>query len=431
MLARRALSTLTCLFGVLAFATAFAVYAEDQPAPAPVAPAAPATPAVAPAPAAPVVAAPAARAFTTIEQQIEYLEGALAEGLGTQDWKMVQMAVEGYKNSKLTGKDLEVSLLRAERTAVIEHSGGGGGGGGPFGAIFGGGNVGMQVLALGLAVRAELGDATALPALRTLGQQDIPDVKPPDQALTKTQPVEYVKQDKAHTAYLRALEQKSFAILALALLKEPGISERALAELKKPEPDLGGRGGGGGMPGRRGGGGGGGGGNNATNLEQPLVLAMIASDPVAGLKSLLDFCAEDSTSFSKQAIIVSTLSRMAPGKKARESWITQFTLEADLGAQLPADVYTSLGKLYGDALKKWKPEDLNFRTGFAGMGLLTAAVDFPPKTIPADALTKLQEVRDKLPQQAGFIRGPIDTILKNQGVDPNAAVKPPTPPKDF
>src|SRR3954470_18082161 len=69
-----------------------------------------------PAPAAPAPTPPPA----SLEKQIEYLEGALAEGIKTKDWKMTELAVKGFKSAGVTGKDLEICMLRAEKQAALE-----------------------------------------------------------------------------------------------------------------------------------------------------------------------------------------------------------------------------------------------------------------------------------------------------------------------
>lgn len=61
--------------------------------------------------------APKAVEPETIEKQIDYLRGAFIEALQTRDWKMLEMAGKGFNASGLQGKDLEISMLRAERRA--------------------------------------------------------------------------------------------------------------------------------------------------------------------------------------------------------------------------------------------------------------------------------------------------------------------------
>src|SRR5882724_9016570 len=54
----------------------------------------------------------------TLDEQINYLEGALAESFRTRDLTMLEMAVKGFKAAGLNGKELELSVLRAERDAA-------------------------------------------------------------------------------------------------------------------------------------------------------------------------------------------------------------------------------------------------------------------------------------------------------------------------
>ena len=386
------------------------LHAEETPAPAPVAPA------PAPAPAA-VSAAPKS---ATLEAQLEILGGGLAEGLSHLDWKMTQLAVDGIKTAGVTGKDLESLVLRAERDAVIDAQGGGNG---------------PQVLALGLVVRVQLGDNASLTTLQSWAKDEIPVVKAPDPALFKDQPVEAVKQQKAYAAYTQATSRKEYAILGLALLKQPGVTELAMAGLRSAVETGGAAfgnpfGGGGGFGrGMRFGGRGGGGGSS-----EPLILAPLVIDPAAGFKALVDFTSDEKIPLNQQAVVLQTLARMAPGTRQRQAADEPFTLEADLATQLPADSFAQLAKPFVAAIKRWKPEDANNgrMPGGALMQLLAAGNDFPAKSMDADAITAIQNLKDLIPGQQGqWMKPQIDALLKKQGADPAAATKPPAPPKDF
>ncbi len=410
--------------GALCLAAPLSLHAEDAAPPAPVPAAAPADPAPAPVAPAPAVAKVAAR--TTLEQQIDYLEGALAEGIDNLDWKMATLAADGFKTAGLTGKDLEISLLRAERTAVIEHTGPG--------------NAGPQVLALGMTVRAQLGDAASLTTLQSWAKDEIPAVKAPDQALWKDAPAEAVKAQKAYTTYQQTVSRREYAILGLALLKQPGVVEQALAALKNPADQGGGGGGAFGFGGPGGPGGFGGargfmrafGGRGGGGSADPLVLAALAADPQAGFKALTDFMTDDKGNLAQQATVVQSLARIAPGSKVRKPVDEQFSLEADLGAKLPADSFAQLSKPYLALIKRWKPDDANNRANGALTQLLSAGNDFPEKSIDADGITALQQLKEQITgQQGNWLKPQIDSVLRKQGVDPNAATKPPAPPKDF
>jgi hypothetical protein len=401
------------LIGALCLGAPVALHAEDVP-PAQ-------APAAAPAPAAPA-SAEAVTKHATLEAQISFLGDSMAEGLGHLDWKMTLLSVDGVKTAGVTGKDLEILVLRAERDAVLDAQGGANG---------------PQVLALGQAVRFSLGDTAALATLQAWAKEELPVVKPPDQALFKDQPIEAIKQQKAYTTYTQALSRRDYAILGLALIKQPGASDLALAALRSAADTGGGGGGGGGNPFGGGGPFGGGRGNMRFggvrgNNSEPLILAALDSDPAAGFKALIDFASDEKVTLAQQATVLQTLARMAPGTRQRQAADEPFSLEADLAAQLPADSFAQLSKPYIAAVKRWKPEEGNFRASAVLMQLLAAGNDFPEKSISADGITAIQNLKDLIPGQQGqWMKPQVDALLKKQGADPAAATKPPAPPKDF
>src|SRR5438874_1652857 len=81
------------------------------------------------------------KAPATLEEQITYLEGSLAEAIQTRDWKMMELAATGFKAAGLTGDKLEIAMLHSERDAALQNYGGGG-----------------NVLTWGQAARVKAGD---------------------------------------------------------------------------------------------------------------------------------------------------------------------------------------------------------------------------------------------------------------------------------
>src|SRR5204863_4341999 len=105
----------------------------------------------------------------TLQEQISYLEGALAESLRARDLGMLDMAVKGFKAAGLAGKELEISVLRAERDAAWSNAGAGG-----YGQL----TPAASLEIWGLMARAKLGSEQATTALRDL-TAELPAAPPP------------------------------------------------------------------------------------------------------------------------------------------------------------------------------------------------------------------------------------------------------------
>ena len=242
----------------------------------------------------------------TLEAQIDALTNAAAEGLQQMDWKMVLMAVDGFKAAGLTGKDLELAVTRAERNAGLENYGSG-----AFGMGMGGGRD--QVIPLGMTMRALLADKAANEKLKGWAMDDIAEVKPADNKTMASAPAEFIKAQKAYDVYTRALTRRNWAVLGLALLKDPAAGDRAIALLKAAgdsQPMFGM-----GMP---------------TNID-PLVMAAVLSSPDTAVKKITDICKDETVALSRQTNILSTLTRMA-GKIVNPA--DAYSLRADVNALL-------------------------------------------------------------------------------------------------
>ena len=338
--------------------------------------------------------------LASLEQQIDYLGGALTEGIRTLDWKLVCMAVDGLKAASLAGKNLELVILRAERDAALE----------PFGMMVTGMGSGSaaQILALGMTARALAGDAQALATLRAWGTSEIPAVKPVDPAMYKDRPQDAPAAHKAYLAYTQALARRDFALLGLALIKEPGIADNALAALRikgDPAQQM-----------------------HMNGRSDTLVLAAVLADPAAGFKGLIALCADETMALSQQTVVVQSLTQAKANPKDAGA---AFTLDAEFAALLPADTITQLAKPYVAMLKRWNPPaagHYDYTVSF----LISAGHNFPTGTFDADAIAAIESMKARLDtQNAAWMMPQIDSMLKRHGVDPKTAVAPPAQQGEF
>jgi hypothetical protein len=328
-------------------------------------------------------------ALDTLEKQVAYLEGALAEGLRAKDWKIAEMAVDGLKAAGVTGAALEMSMLRAERQAAMESVQ-------P--------DLRAQIEMWGVAARAKLGDPLALPALRAAAAEEIAEVKPPDQALWKANPEQAQAAQKAYQAYVAKLPRQDAAVLCLALLKEPKVLERATALLRQ-----------------------------RCTLQwyniNPLTLAVVAADPQAGWKALVDTAAatDDTVAWDKRAALLQQLASLA--SPPPKNGTAEFMLDAELRGQVPKDAAAQVWKSLGALIKNGKnPQQ---------MGNVIWVANTLPGPADAEALDALTELKARnTGPMAQYTNKTIDSILVKNGraVAPNAppqAVTPPRPPGEF
>ena len=277
-------------------------------------------------------AKPAAPAQPTLEAQIEYLEGALSEALRVQDWKMLEMACTGYKASGLKGTDLELSLTRAERDAALDAL-----------RAYTGLGVG-NITSFGLAARSKLGDAAAHSKLYVWGFDEIPEVKAPDQQLYASQPTEADKQMKAFQVYQQKRTQQEFALLTLALLREPGVLDRAIALAGTRQSPINGvyyMGG--------------------NSMGDTLVLAALAVDPDQGLKKLMVLAADEKVETYVQIRILSALVQLKAFSNNAMVGDTKFTVGNEMGATLPQEFMKEVAKPYVALLKRYTPAPRRLR----------------------------------------------------------------------
>ena len=334
--------------------------------------------------------------LTSLEAQVDYLVKALSDSLRTMDWKMAVMTADGFKAAGLTGKDLEIAILRAERDAALQNT---------FGAT-----LPQQIAVLGQAIRVKVGDAAAHETLKHWAFAELPVVAPPDYKLAATKSAEFIAAQRAFQEYLQAASRKDMALLGLALLNEPGVAEKAVAALKTVDPAS-----------RQ----------NSFNAT-PLILAALLPDPKAGIKTLIEFCSDDKAPFGVQSSVVAAAIQLAPNPKGYKAPDAAFSVQGEVQAQLPVDMLGQLSKPYVGLLKRWVPPDASKGFDYSWNTLCNAGYSFPPKTFDAEGIAAIQNTRDKATgPMAQMIQQQFNQLLTMQGVDPRLAQKPPAPPKDF
>ena len=343
---------------------------------------------------------PNAPAPATLEQQITVLEGALSEGLVAQDWKMIEIAVKGFASSGLKDKDLELVLLRAERNAALD------------GMRKMGGLNPAQIETLGLAVRAKLGDSASHTQLHAWGFDEIPEVAMPDPSLWQKQPAEADKQLKLAQAYQQDLTRREYALLALALLKEPGVLDRSIAVLQSSSKDSAGV-------------------IHMGTIGDTLVVAALTADADAGLKKLLAICSDEKESVPAQVKVLQSLVQLrALAESKTMGPDATYSSRGDVATALPKGLLSELLKPYAAIIQRWKPDEKQ-KFDMSLNNLINLTYSFPKGTLDKDTLAAIQATKDRIPEQQNWMKQQVDQVLRTNGVDPNAAQKPPAPPKDF
>ncbi|HLX60247.1 MAG TPA: hypothetical protein VKX17_03085 [Planctomycetota bacterium] len=340
----------------------------------------------------------------TAEEQLKYLEGALSESFRTRDFAMLEMAVKGFAAAKLPEKDLEISILRAERDAA-------------FGNIQ---SYGMMTPAAaietwGLMARAKLGNAAALATLHKLVDEplDTPAALP---AFGKVPPAEFLAKQQVLNDYAAAVRKRNHALLALALLKEPKIQEKALAiivarctECDQQVRVM----------------------NYSAGGTDPAILAVLEANAESGFKQLLEYCSEEKLPVKDQAAALGELFTFLSPRNfggAEE----KFTIVSDIRSRMPKDAQQQLIPAYVGILKRYTPDPkqqwdatLNTITSIAFM--------LPDKSIPPEGIAALETLTNALPgPKEQYPKQQFVQLLKKYGKDLNEPVKPPKAEKqDF
>jgi hypothetical protein len=353
-------------------------------------------PAPAPAPATAPAAAPQAKALKTLEEQVSALEDALADAMHAHDWKMVELAATGFKAAALPSRDLEMSLLRAERNAAWK------------------GSQQARLEPWGLAARASCGDTSALERLRKMAYIVPAVVPPPDYRKMETEPAAVQTAQAEHQKYNLACSQKSEALLCLALLKEPGISEklrtsieaRAVGDKNALPNSLMGYG------------------------TDPVTIGALIADKDAAVQYILEACENAKGTTVAQTALLNGLNALTYGQAKDPN--EAFSVEQEAGAMLPKDFGVKTAKTVSILLARHVATEMKGYDNTVN-SLVTLAQNLPANSMTAEGTKALQSMRDKLdPNMIQYLKPMIDKALKNQGVDPSTAAKPPAPPKgDF
>lgn len=278
----------------------------------------------------------------------------------------------------------------------------------------------------GLSCRTLAGDSNALETLRAFGKMDPQAINPPDEKLFRDDPTTFKAAQRAYTDYTASLEERSHALLCLALLKEPGILPRAIERLTaKTEKAQAG------IYSMRGFGAG-------TNA---LIEASIVAEPQEGWKKLVQILNQegDAVSFEVKVSMFQCIMMLRP-KPAILGGAPkgQFTLEAEISALLPKDAGEQMIKSYPTLLKSWKPKESAAFDNSMNT-LVKLAYNLPKLREDSEVLTALADVKGKLADDpnAQHLKQMIDQVLAQLKAktiaSPNnaGAAKPQKPPDDF
>ncbi len=350
----------------------------------------------------PLRAADAETPPKTLDEQITYLEGALSESYRLRDRTMLDMAVKGLKAAKLAEKDLEISILRSERNAAWAS-------GQQFGTVTA---PAASIEAWGLMTRAKMGQDAALQSLRKLAG-DLPPNPGVLPAMTKDNAAEYQAKQIAINEYAARAKLHGQAMLALALLKEPGIEAKALSAIQnKSSTDHQAM-----MMGMYGGG------------ADPLILAVLEADGEAGLTKLLAYCSDEKAAVKDQASVLNELNSLV-SPMAFLGAEDKFSVTAEIRKKLPKDTQKKLTAPYASILKRYAP-DPNQQWDMALNTISNIGMALPANSLDADTVEAMNALVGRLPGDKNQYPKPnFIAIMKKNGKDFNLPSKPPKPPVD-
>ncbi|HLX60336.1 MAG TPA: hypothetical protein VKX17_03545 [Planctomycetota bacterium] len=339
----------------------------------------------------------------SLDDQLKYLEGALAESLRTRDLAMLDMTVKGFKAAKLSPPELELFVLRAERNAAWSNAAPGYLQSTPVPCLE----------AWGQLARAKLGDDRALPALRQMSA-DLPPVPAPVPALGKIPAPEYVAAKKAVDDYASRAARRQYAILALALLNEPGIADKALAALPTKE-DNGSQGVSTWLYGRD---------------VSPEMLAVLAADPQNGLDRLAARLSDPKIAVKEQAYELYELYKLAFNSGGgAPSPDESFSAMSEIRRKLPKETPAKLIAAYTSILKRYSVDTKQSYDPVVQL-LMTFGSGIPPKSMPPEGIAAVEEFAAKMPKESSArYRQMFDNLLRRQGKEPAPQPKPSTPVK--
>lgn len=351
----------------------------------------------------------------TLAEQITYLEGALSEALQTRDFTLLETAVSGFKAAKLADKDLELSLLRAERNAAWSQ------------AQYYMGSDATSMEAWGLMARAMFGNNEALAALRKYSEFVSPPPMPPAVPGVKQDAKELLARQKEAAENATKLRKRDQAYLALALLKEPGVREKALAAITQDTAS-----------------------RDINQMQyygvmDPLIQAIVLSDPQNGFQTLAELCTNEKYTVSQQAAMLSKLSGLyAPSYAGADE---KFTVTQIVKNTVPIDGQKKLIEIYGGIVARYAPAK-DTQQWDPTLNLLSNMGNvFPANSLTPEGIKALEALVEKLPGDRNqYPKQSFNSILKRNGreipkeapKDPKAKpkpstepVKPPKPPDQF
>lgn len=304
----------------------------------------------------------------TLEKQIEYLRENMAEAIRSRDWKLLELVAKGFKATGLKDDKLEIEMLRAERDAALSERGG----------MYGG----RHAIAWGLSCRAMIYGGSAMNELRELAKSNPAPAKEPEIATAQNDPEGYKAAQKAYLDYIAFAEDRNRAVFCLAMMREPGIEQRAFECLRQTPPasvrsamrGLGG-------------------------ASHDLILAALVSDPKAAWPRLCALLETQDASFTFNHKI-----ELLQGMNGIFNWprvgAGLYSIEGDLLNGLPEDARDQLVAPFAALVKEYTPQpDLAFdpaanTLGYVGYGMTS-------KAHPEEVLKALDELKGKLKGPTG------------------------------
>ncbi|MCZ7644236.1 MAG: hypothetical protein M5U26_02965 [Planctomycetota bacterium] len=297
--------------------------------------------------------------LATLEEQVAYLQGAMAEAIRTRDWKLLEMALQGADKAGLSAEQRAAWMEQTERQALLELLNG---------------TTRAQFEVWSLAPKARQGDAEALAQLKAWATDAREAVAFPPREMWQNDPDGARKLMEARGEYSNALTRKAASIQILVLMKADGAQELADKLIASASA-------------------------NDFWTMGPVLEALLEVDPEGNWKKLLAFSEQaDGANLAAQLGVLQNLLRFAGGAGGRGF---QNPVDEALKARLPADARTQLWKPLLAALQKVKKaEDLG-QSGWWVLGSLRE----PPEEFKAET-EKLQEtLRGLMGDQGRGFRG--------------------------
>lgn len=253
----------------------------------------------------------------TLEEQLAQLRAAFAEAVQTRDWKMLDLASDGFKAAGLRGKDLELHFLEAERDCALNA-----------GQVY---QTRSHLVAWGLAARIRAGDTQALEKLRAQANKKIPPA--PDLGQAQKDPVGMQQAYKKFAEAQQEQMEAGEALFCLARLKQPGVLGEVLDRLSRVPST-----------------------SQFGFAGNPLVLAALSADPKAGWEGLCELMQKpvERVSVECKIAILDGLMRIGTAWRVQR-FVQEGSVDKEISDLLPKDSGVQLGNQYAAILKVWTP----------------------------------------------------------------------------